>query len=100
METFGCNGVPGAGLDHEITVPHPIGGTLVLAPWTRRWMWEPDPAMAGEAVKEATWALLGIEVEKVVRPCLFRRFKRILIVRDPGGSRKEALMGSRHGGPS
>ena len=33
--------------------------------------------MTGEAVKEATWALLGIEVEQVVRPCLFRRFKRI-----------------------
>ena len=63
-------------------------------------MWEPDPAMTGEAVKEATWALLGIEVEQVVRPYLFRRFKRILMVRDPEGSRKEALMGSRHGGPS
>jgi hypothetical protein len=59
METFGCNGVRCAGLDHEITVPHPIGGTLVLAPWMRRWMWEPDPAMTGEAVKAATWALLG-----------------------------------------
>ena len=67
---------------------------------TRRWMCEPDPAMTGEAVEEATWALLGIEVEQVVRPCLFRRFKRILMVRDPEGSRKEALMGSRHGGPS
>ena len=54
METFGCNGVPGAGLDHQITVPHPIGGTLVLAPWARRRTWEPDPAMTGEAVEEAT----------------------------------------------
>jgi hypothetical protein len=51
-------------------------------------MWEPDPAMTGEVVKEAPWALLGIEVEQVVRPCLSRRFKRILMVRDPGGSRK------------
>jgi hypothetical protein len=100
METFRCNGVPGAGLDHEMTVPHPIGDTLVPAPWTWRSMWEPDPAMKGEAVMEATWALLGIEVEQVVRPCLFRRVKRILMVRDPGGSRREPLMGSRHGGPS
>jgi hypothetical protein len=60
-------------------------------------MWEPDPAMTGEAMKEATGALLGIEVEQVVRPYLFRRFKRILMVRDPERSRKEALMGSRHG---
>jgi hypothetical protein len=100
METFGCNGVPGAGLDHEITVPHPIGGTLVLAPWTRRWMWEPDPAMTGEAVKEAAWALRGAGANHVFRLCSFRRFEFILVVRDPGGSRKEALMGSRHGGPS
>ena len=58
---------------------------------TRRWTWEPDPAMTGEAVKEATWALLGIEVEQVVRPCLFRRFKRMLMVRDPEGSRRRRL---------
>ena len=75
-------------------------GQGTLAPWARRRPSEPDPAMTREAVKEATWALLGIEVEQVVRPCLFRRFKRILMVRDPEGSRKEALMGSRHGGPS
>src|ERR1019366_4382032 len=72
MKTFGCNGVPGAGcrvpgagLDHQITVPHSIGGTLVLAPWTRRRTCEPDPAMTREAMKEVAWALLGTEAEHV-----------------------------------
>ena len=92
--------VPGAGLDHQITVPHSIGGTLVLTPWTRRRTCEPDPAMTREAMKEVAWALLGTEAEHVFRLCLFRRFEFILMMRDPGGSRKEALMGSRHGGPS
>jgi hypothetical protein len=83
METFGCNGVPGAGLDHEMTVPHPIGSTLVLTPWARRRTCEPDPAMMREVVKVVAWALYGTEAEQVVRPCRFRRFKHILMVRDP-----------------
>jgi len=58
------------------------------------------PAMTREAVKDVAWALNGTEANHVFRPCLFRRFKRILMVRDPEGSRKEALMGSRHGGLS
>ena len=58
------------------------------------------PAMTGETVKDVAWALNGTEANHVFGPCLFRHFKRILMVRDPEGSRKEALMGSRHGGLS
>jgi len=52
-----------------------------------------------DAEKVAVPEFTRIEVIRAFRLCSFRCLRVILMVRDPGGFQKEALMGCRHGGP-